>query len=625
MVGLSRARVAGGVWLALSVVACAPRAPSSSAPPRASASAVAVASACDTATLEAKGDLDGLLIALRDCASPTPAERMKRVETLVTLGDLADARAEADDVLVGAHAIPRTDETRALVARAEEVKALPDAPARAPADVIADARAVVVRARSEREPARWIDLAKTKHALVRALCGGAACGLGAKGERVLLTLGEKAQGAWAADRPLWNVVVHQVPLGAPPITGDALAAFDPRDGSLHAVELHVPASTLSQEPVALPGGGFAVQTPEGIRVRGTGHDPPTLATPGYAFGILALSPKQDALVVSVSGHVVAYDVSTWRTRFDTEVSVPFAYSFVDDLLLSIGTELDTETVVLDVATGEVRLDVDATSALSPNRATLAVLVPDPASTFEQQKWFLQLFALPSLAKRTVDLSVTFSGAPSLEFAGDGAVLVKHKNFVYKDCVLETLARVDAKSATAIARTAEDKRNVDCFGGVHTIGPTSTGLTAAASYLVIDPTLVIHNAGASQELPLAMAGGFQITSLNVTDDSRFVAACGYAGQAVGSFLLDLATKRSTFVSPTDCLLFSYRDGRLVTPEAVVDLRSDPSAPAWPARAAAPFTLEKAVAELPRTPHADQSGLYCRFAEVLMPYEVCGPPP
>ncbi|MFO0615198.1 MAG: hypothetical protein U0414_21580 [Polyangiaceae bacterium] len=486
--------------------------------------------------------------------------------------------------------------------------ATPDVPAPTLAEARATAKTLVDKARWSRPPARWIDFAKAKHVLQRAT--------GANAERVLLERGDF--GAWAGDRVLAEAIVHTLPLGGTAVDADVLLDFERSSGRLEATTLIAPIADLSVAGgvVELPTGGFALQTPDGIQVRGTGHDP---ARPLDASGRLSLSPKRDLLVVT-GDRVTLFDVSTLAARSTVDVAVRSPPVWSGDLLVM--TEVEGHNVVVDPARGAALVDEVGSGALSPSGKTLAVLHDAPDAS-DGGGWSVSLYELPSAKKRVVALPGKAFTGPSPRFDGEDRLVVTEPFSTSRSCTVVVFSIVDVPHGRALAPPPGSDE--ECSTAI-TIGPTPSGFTASVDPGVIRPELLVRQSGKEvHRVPLSMRDGFGFSGIQATADERFVFACGSGTAASGAFVLDVANGRTTF-TPTliSCNYVSMRDGLLFTPSGLLDLGAD--SPAWPTLVPLPTMPHERLAELMKTGTvaSDASGLFCRIGEVLQPLEVCGPP-
>lgn len=414
---------------------------------------------CDTAALEAKGDLDGLVDAVQACGDrASPAQLGLELDALVTLGEVASAKRRAAWVLSREAGEPHASRARAILDA-------PDPPTRARSELLREARALVVKARTEREPARWVELAKAKHAFMRAT--------GANAERRLLVRGD--DGAMAIDHPLWTVKALAVPpTVADALDADAITELDPRTGELRAIGLVHPPSNLDNV-VALPALGpsaFAVQTTAGIRVRfaETGTEAPTLE---YA-GTLTASPRGDVLIVHSSEGATAIDVRTWQPRWTVRRPL-HDVRVVDESVVSPGDAATGSNLVVDLATGAIVVDVMGLGAVSPSGESLVVLEAtepgrDGASMARTQR--LRVYQLGGKREeRTLEIPRTASDV--VEFASETEVRVKRYAATFGEC---------ARTLVAFDLRADAGRVVPIEGPdpcVVTAGPTASGLLAVA--------------------------------------------------------------------------------------------------------------------------------------------------
>lgn len=607
---------------ALVALAATPMLPACSGPstgrgaaPTVSASASeATARGCDVAALEAKGDLDGVLAALDACGELSLDERMRRVDVLVTLGDVGPAKASAADVARRAREAGSAGD--AIQERADRVLALDLVP-RSKRDEIADARALVDKARAEREPARWIDLARARHAFTRAT--------GERGKPVLVARG--AGQAMAGERALVQVVLRDLPTGDKQVA-TAVAELDPRGSTLRVVELITPHVLLDRSsPIApLPGerGAFIMTTAGGLRAFFTERE----LRPIDTAGTLTLSPDGRSLVVDRTSDVTVIDLASWTERFTHSGSRSTVARVTDDAVTLVSSDPQGMNDVVDLVTGKLIVHTAGTGALSPDSRTLAVLADESDSSAPLSNVKMHLYGLDgALRERAVSITGS-SGYSTVDFDRHGRARVSEYGPGSQVCLMEARALIDVSTGRTVP-VPKDERYRDCPGAgtFVELEPTPTGLTAKAESYAPTPELVVSKSGVvTQRVPLAMSGGFGVTTIVATSDDRFVLACG-AGAAAGAFVVDVGTGRTTFMSDIlDCSPVAFTGSRFVGTLGVRDLASDQSAPDWPATVSLPLLGEALFDELgggfapTSTP-----GLHCRFGELVAPYEVCGPPP
>lgn len=596
-------------WVVWVVVATAcGRQPEVSTAPGATASQF-VEIACETGPLEAKGDLDGLVAAIEACGATTPlAQQMLRVDTLVSLGEVELAKVVAASVLASAKEPGRA--APLIAARAQAVVDMPEPPRRAADDLLAEAHALVERARASREPERWIALAKAKHALARATSES--------GQRCLIERGK--YGMWAADHPIWSVVVHPVPIvDEGRFEASAVTEVDARTGALRAVRLIAPAASLREQVVvALPTLGpsaFAAQTPAGIRVFYAPGDRAPIDHPGS----IAATPDGETLLVwdSKKG-IAALDVGKWRTRWEQPFPLQ-APRISNDAIVAGGDPSSGDAAVIDVATGEARLHEYGWGALSPSRDRLAVFVQK--GTFEAPDWRLLVVDLTTASPvRSTSVDASTIWPPKIAFDGEEKIRVTQRETMSRYCTLHPVAVVDARTGRIVSRGGA---STDCTVWPPRESPPKLEGSQLSLTLEWSPdVLVVSRAGKEiQRVALPRAeGGTSLGDLALSADERYVAVCGRVGDAQdSSFVVELATGRATLVR--GCAAPSFFGTRLFTPTGLVDL-SGGTEPLLP-----PFVDEveaKSLANRSTVP-TDTIGLHCRFGELLEPYEVCGPPP
>ncbi|MFO0616851.1 MAG: hypothetical protein U0414_29925 [Polyangiaceae bacterium] len=595
------------------MIACSGASPRIGPASIASASAASSATAppiCDTTALEAKGDLDGVLEALGRCANLPLDQRMHGAELLVSLGEVAAAKEAASEIAASAR--ERGGPGPELGARIDAVLATPDPAPRPLADVLAEVDALVARARSEREPARWIDRAKAKHALSRAT--------GQRATPVLV--GRTGIARWAAGHALFDVQVHGVPLGAQAESATLVAELDAR-GALRGTRLLSPSVKLAdiQSILRLPSppGAFAAVTQDGVRAFFTGREVPALP----AEGMLQLAPGGAVLVAYTYDHITAIDLASWKIRFGMTVTGATLARVTEDSLITTAGVANDLSQVIDLATGEPRIQLQGLGALSPDGHTLAALEGDVT---QPGSYKLHVRGVAgSSTERTVP--VPDVNAPVLAFDGDAHVLVQDYVTVgMRGCSLVTRAYVDARTGQSLP-IPKNNLNGSC-GEMGALPMTyeASGLTAYA-YPYSESELVVSPKGAAeQHVPLSVKDGFSVSGITGTEDGHYVVACG-SGAFSGAFVLDVKTGASKFTaSVDDCSPGVVEGHRMLGARGVIDLDSDSESPSWPELSAAPLFPEDRVEELSklRVP-TDTPGLYCRFGELLQPYEVCGPPP
>lgn len=583
--------------------------------PSASAAVVEAPRGCDVAAMEAKGDLDGVLAALDRCPESSLAERMRRVDILVTLGDLALAKASAAEVAQRARGAGAEGES--IRSRADAVLALESGAPRAKGEELVEAHALIDKARTEREPARWIDLARARHAIARAT--------GAPGKPVLVA--RDSGQSMAGDRVLFQVTLRDVPDGDN-TSGTAVVEVDPRSGALRAVRLISPGVRLDQSrPLAvLPGepNAFIAQTDAGIRTFFSELDRPAIPR----RGALTMSPDGKALVVDLDSEVTVIDVASWSERFTHHGQGGVLGRVTDDAFTLLAPDVSGTTERVALATGTSLLESRGAGALSADGRTLAVLSDDSGRPEGPPTFRLHLHGIDRKPTERVVSITTLTGFPSVGFDDKGHAMVSEYSPAMHSCILETRALVDVDTGKTL-KIPKEQAYRDCPGSGASIelAPTASGLTASAASYSSDAQLVVSKNGVVvQRVPLAMNGGFNVTTIIATPDERFVLACG-SGAAVGAFVVDVATGRTTFLSDIqDCSESVFRGARIVGTLGVRDLGSDQGSPDWPSLARPPFLGLSELAEISRVYVPTRTpGLHCRFDDVLEPYEVCGPPP
>lgn len=557
---------------------------------------------------------------------------MQRIDVLVTLGEIPLAKRAAGALVELAARAPGSAEATATAARARAVSELAEPPRRPREEVISGARSLVAKARSEREPGKWRDLAIAKHAMERAA--------GAAGERSLVV--RTGSAAWGGDHALFTVRAFPFEPRdgqideARSVAGIGVAESDPRDvalssGALRGVALVIPGDmqTPWDPPVTLPhrSGAFAVQTPAGVRVLFTGQEPPP--APLDAKGRLTLSPAGDVLVVSDGGVGSAFDTSTWQRRFQIELDAFTKPVVTATSAVWLSDVVDQPNVVVDLVTGAVRVKVTGVGALSPSGDLLARLqLDDPV----KRTWSLHLHPTDgAAARRVLEFTGSESAAQTVTFEGDSRVFVSSWDSFARHCHVTAVALIEVATGRKLP-IPKGREEWDCpEDGATTLGPTASGLTARMSPADAELTVSRSPIGGGQAEPkrFSLKTKLMFTALSIatTRDERFIFVCGHA-DLVGTFIVDLASGRTAFTEAiTECQGIATRGSSVVTPDGVLDLASDPTDAPWPALISAPFADASTLARAKesRSLPSDTNGLYCRFGELLAPYEVCGPPP
>lgn len=602
----------------------------------------------DTASPRAAGDLDGALDALARCSDPTPAQRVERAELLAQLGDVTDAKAAAREILALAS---RGDPTASdLVAQAEAVVAMPDPPHASRAEALGAADALAERARTERGAARGNGLAKARHAYARAL--------GARAEPILVERVD-GEGGWAADHPIWSVQIRPLPLDDRAERDTVAIGVVGREG-VRLTHVLPWRNDYYADVERLGPTAFAIRTGNKVRVLFTGDEPPPIERDGD----MAVSARGDLFAVSSNERVDVFDVSPWRHRFTIEALGGGRSSFTADQRYLMRADSHPGTLVagihgrtslIDVEARATILDEPGYGSLSPSGKTLAIVQP-VADDAELVRVRLRTLG-PSGASdsRDVDLGRYFEGALRADFAGEDRVTVIEGRGMmrYSERVV---AVVDVRSAKLLTLPEEDTSPrapspVDELRrGVAALLPKGrslvnganqsfehflswdTGLfavvtTATPCASLCAPELFVVDTVAKKVLgtvPLATQGLFMTRNVSATKDERFLIACGASDALAGSFVVDLKTFRISFTGAIDdCMSAPIEGHRVWTKTGVVDLGDDDGTTRLHEAPVASDDDEKRLSDVPFP--RDMAGLFCRFGDLLRPYDVCERPP
>lgn len=423
-------------------------------------------------------------------------------------------------------------------------------------------------------------------------------------------------GGWAGARPYWPV--------DRPGSESALLFAELTQGDLRSGPL-VTGSFLGM--VDLPNGGVALPASGGTRVLFTSPDPKLLSDGGR----LTLSPKRDLLAITSDKAVVLYDVATWKRLSSTALpheGTSAVFTPDERYLVELSNELD-ETVVIDVASGAIVLTETGFGGVSPAGKTLALLRPD-----EAMKWTLRLVTLgPKMAARDVSLSISPMNGLGVAWDGEARVDVLE---IQPAAMMSygthlTLASVDVANARVLrgvkplvpfddgeeAKVAFDRARVavtpllpvgrtlvePTLHSVPFTGPTASGLVAAGTSAspgstassVDHPGLVVADTKKKRVLAAPpLPESFSVQVVRVTDDERFVLACG-----TGTFIVDVATGR-TALRPDleDCFNDLLHGTWIWSASGILDLTSDEADPHWPASIGAPDAHAACPTENPR---------------------------
>ncbi|MFO0618120.1 MAG: hypothetical protein U0414_36345 [Polyangiaceae bacterium] len=610
-------------WAALATsalfAACAAAGPSASIAPRPCAT--------DAAAKRAAGDLDGALDALSTCSEPTLGERLDRAELLLVVGDVAEAKAIARDVLADGRAA--TDAS--VLERATVVLTSADPPPPSKAEQVAAALAMARGAPEAPRSARLVALAKARHALTRAT--------GEAGEPCVVERVD-ADGGWGADHPLWPVIVHPTaPDQADVFDRVAIGVIEP---SGVRIDRLLP---WHDDPFGdvqrLGPTAFALRSSGGIRVLFAAGDPPPLDVDGT----MTRSSKGDLFAVATEEGVAVFSVEPFERRFTLEAAGSGRPSFTPDerFLVKAASHpgalvggIVGRTYAFDLETRSRVVDEPGYGALSTSGATLAIV---QASDIGVR---LRLFTLgASSAPRDVELPVQVEGALFARFMSEDrvAVIEGRGAMQYSE---RTVAVVDVPTARIVAereptpltepplRALLPKSRALVPAAVSPpLGPLASGLVAAVTTekpcaSVCAPSLLVADTHAKRvlvDVPLATRGVFLVQRIEATRDERFLVACGASDAVTGAFVVDLEGIRWSFTGAIDaCDRIPIEGHRVWTRSGVVDLDGVEGRP-WPSVLVAPLASSADVVRSPPLP--DGPGRYCRFGEVLAPLEVCGP--
>lgn len=603
-------------------------------------------------TAEARGDLDAELAALSRCREPPPSVLAARMELLVVLGDIDEAKLDAARLAAA-------DPSRAP--RAAEIQAMP--PARGG---LADARALARDGVAARDRGDTI-VATRKLAMARHRYRRLA---GAEPEPTLLS-GTSSFG-WTGDAPVWTLVARRFPLGDERSSVVAVGAMDPET---HEVELTslVDASGDYQPWSAWPGhsGAVAVAAKAGSVIVGAPGKPRRLD----ASGVSTFSPRGDLLAIATPSALVTYDTATWTKISDLPVKAQGRGAWLRDG--SVYAEVGSEHVlVADVRGRHVILDENEVpaSALSASNAHLAVLTSRVVPNPDRLVYYVDLRAVDALDKpRLIRLDISmFHARPSLQFVGDRRLVVGERFSVAHGDYEEVEHAVIDVASGAVRRGAGNVR-----GGPHhvrteraayaklskTVGPfvprprvlaetaqfmspyatsSSASLVAAtvgtpgrgcgntgADCFLSEPSVMLVDAHRKSllhdvKIPLASIAMKLVT---FTPDEATVFACGYDGAgATPGFVIDVASGQIGATPLTSCgdRALDEEGVRLLLEGGVVDLQHQ-AGRSWPLSFPTSWAppdaaqVHRGATALPEgTP-----GLVCRFGELVAPFAVCPP--
>lgn len=623
-----------------SVTGCGAPSPASHAPrPSASASSSLkpkLAPACRVAAsaFEDQGDLDQALVSLAGCDQGDFAAAAHRIDILVELGDIDAAKILAK-LLVGDAERAADPEVRALADRARDVLALASPPAVDTPDVdgIAAARADIAATFRQRKGADAVrHRAIAQHALARAY--------GTRGERVVVS--RWAGGAWAGDRPAWDVSVKPIG-GVAPQHGLAVGT---QKGDTITLDTFIPGTDPANPPIALPDhpSSFAVRTTNGVLLRPFGRAPQLLGVSGTP--LLSHDGRTFAIVSAYA--VDLFDVATWTGRAHIQTASQTgespSFSRDDKFFFAFGSN-SYDQAFIDVQRGSIwATDGSPTAVVSPDEKLVACLDPNVSGAV----WRLTLHPLGDVDRpHRIDVPAGSSN-PGLVFRGDRVVVTEG----YTDGAGTGLTAVAAVSTTGakLALSKEDRAAAAAasyadvmdslkpllpkgilFVGppaAYPAGPDAQGHFASVASRCLDArcstsdaVLVVFDTikkALLQTVPLSVKDGFSSERIGFIDDGRFAFVCGSGTFGTGAFVVDIGTGRSTLVGGiSGCWQMpSYRT-QLWTADGVRDLGADPSSDRWPPLAKVDLAVEQADGTVP----TDGGGIYCRFGDVLDAPDTC----
>jgi hypothetical protein len=612
---------------------------------------------------ETQGDLDAALAAISRCREPPPPVLAARMELLVVLGDIEEAKLDAARL---AAAVP------SHAPRAAEIQAMPPADRR-----LADARALAREGVAARDRGDTI-VATRKLAMARHLYRRLA---GAEPEPTLLSGGSSF--GWTGNAPLYSLVAHRFPIGGERSGVVAVGALDPET---HEVELTslVDASDDYQPWSAWPGhsGAVAVAAKAGSVIVGAPGKPRRLD----ATGVVTFSSRGDLLAIATPTALVTYDTATWTKISDLPVKAKGRGAWLSggSIYAEVGPEHE-HVLVADVREGRVILDEEEISAdaLSASNAYLAVLryrvVPNP----DRLVYYVDLRAVDALDKpRLIRLDISmFHGRPTLQFVGDRRLVVGERFSVAHGDYEEVEHAVIDVASGAVRRGAGDVR-----GGPHfvrteraayaklskTVGPFvpkprvlaetaqftwpyatsssapdrlapgSASIVAAtagtpgrgcgsvgADCFLSEPSVMLvaeaaHRKSLLHDVKIPLAS-IAMKLVTFTPDEATVFACGYEETgATHGFVIDVASGQIGATPPTDCVYRALDEkGVLLLLEGgVVDLRHH-AGRSWPLlfqTSWAPFDAAQVYRDRTALPEGTP-GLVCRFGELVAPFAVC----